>query len=628
MAKFLDKTQIQTPVKRWRDFDNSCQQLTTAFFMRPTIAYAQEYPACKVKCNLKSYARMQPLLKPVLGSVQVHNRAFYIPFRTVWPCWDSFIVASPYTTNSGTLVINSVPTIGNDLIALAFVNPDNGLASKITSLLPSDPESTPFDFASFDYVAASGNTPASFSTTSWGAYRLSPKGRHFMKVLNQLGYRVHFGDLLSVSSLVVCSTEKYSFLPLLCFAKLFLDWMYPAQYAHSGDAAAVDGMFQRQFRYDASEIDLMRICNFTSWAYYGNDYFTSAFDTPTAPSAGYDVGMTIPDITLEYPQLIGSSWTLTNQGVALSSNGTPIGKSVIGANGDLSTRSYPTLFTQYLDDSVKKLTNWQRRHQLVGARVLDRYLSDFGEVPVWEQLKRSQFIGSQSFPIQFQDVMSNADTIQGSDDASAIGAQLGAYAGKGVAYDGHGNFEFSSKEFGMFMIVNTVVPDIAYYQGVNRQIYHKTLTDFLSGEWEDLGTQPVKATELVLGFNEGGANVDAIFGFLPRYSEYKCGKDLITGLFNYNTVNKGLGSLSWSTARSVAASDRHGIGFLRGDDAWQYARIFYGDVKGPESELDKFIFVHRINIKVSMQASPMYDVYEFDEPEGDKIMMQVNGAQL
>lgn len=612
MAKFLDKTQVQTPVKKWRDFDNSCQQLTTAFFMRPTAVYAVELPKHKLKCNLKSYARLQPLLKPVLGSVQVHNRAFHVPFRTVWPCWDSFITASPFTTSQGTMVINNVPTIGNDVIVRSFLNVDNGLAVRLVD-----------NTAAFDFRANDINEH----------YVFTPFGRHVMKVLHQLGYRVNFGDAYAINGtplgkITDVPTDSWSFLPLLCWAKIFLDWYYPAQYAHSGDAAAVDGMFQRNFRYDADEVDFMRIMNFTAWAYYNNDYFTSAFDTPVAPSAGYDVGMTIPDITLSGPMPYGSSvgYYVNPSSVSLDDNGTPYVSSS-GFSASNPSVTYPTFgyVTQYIDTALKKFTNWQRRHQLVGARVLDRYLADFGAVPTWEQLKRSQFIGSQSFPIQFQDVMSNSDTVGGT-ESEPTGAQLGAFAGKGVAYDGKGNFEFSSEEFGFFIIVNTIVPDIAYYQGLNRHVLHKKMTDFISGEWESLGTQPVSGSELAFGYNSGGANVERVFGFLPRYSEYKCGKDLITGLFNYNSVNKGL--MAWSTARSLYAYSSHGIGFLRGDDAWQYARIFYGDVTGPESELDKFIFVHRINIKVSMQASPMYDVYEFDEPEGDDIMMQVNGAKL
>lgn len=622
MAKFLDKTQVQTPVLRFRDFDLSCQHLTTAFFMRPTVTYAKEFPKSKIKCNLKSYARMQPLLKPVLGSVQVHNRAFFVPFRTVWQLWDSMLTGSPYNTPEGTVVVTGVPTVSNALLADFFANTDNGLSS-LVGVIGSN--------TAYDFVYAPAGTAVGF-------YKFTPFGRHIMKVLNQLGYKVCFGNASSDGTKVgFAPGDTFSLLPLLCFCKIFLDWYYPAQYAHSGAAAFVDGLFQRNFRYswnleegNEGATYLKELFDFIAWAYYGNDYFTAAFDTPTAPAVGYDVGMTIPDISAVFNT---NSSNLPRQGfVDISSSFVPGSNSAVHsytpavhlpyiASGSTSA----SVFTQYLDDALKKLTNWQRRHQLVGARVLDRYLADFGVIPVWEKLKRSMFIGSQSFPVQFQDVMSNSDTIQSNGDVVS-GAQLGAYAGKGVAYDGQGNFEFSVEEFGYFIIVNTVVPDIAYYEGLDRNVLHKFPMDFLNGQWESLGTQPLSAAELSFGLNVGAGNVDRIFGFLPRYAEYKVGRDMITGLFNYNSVNQGL--LSWSTARRVNADDVHGIDFLRGDDAWQYARIFYGDVTGSDSELDKFIFVHRINLKASIEARPLYDVYDFDEPEGDKIQMQVNGAQL
>lgn len=77
MAEFVDNVKIQTPVVNYRNFDLSCQQLTTQFFMRTGVAYAKEFPkGSRIRINMKSYCRMQPLVKPVLGSVQVHNRAF------------------------------------------------------------------------------------------------------------------------------------------------------------------------------------------------------------------------------------------------------------------------------------------------------------------------------------------------------------------------------------------------------------------------------------------------------------------------------------------------------------------------------------------------------------------------
>lgn len=577
MANFLDKVQIETAVPPLRDFDLSCQQLTTQFFMRPNIAYAKEFAQSKIRCNLKSYARLQPLLKPVLGSVQVHNRAFFVPFRVVWRPWNSFITNSRWTTSSGSQVLNAVPTVTNAVL-IKVLNQHSDIVT----------QSTPGN--DFDYYYGVNDDKHNFDYV----------GRHYYKILRQLGYAPQFNDDNQI---------VYSALPLLCYAKLFLDWYFPAQYSHVGIAAIIDGIMQRDFRFDMSESDLENILSFTAWCYYKNDYFTAAWDMPTSPSVDSASTFIIPDIT------------------ALSNGGSPddadYHNSVTNQGGDdnilpVISMANTDSISQYNIDSLKALNNYLKRHQLVGARPIDRYLADFGVKLNAEQLNRSVYIGSQSFPIQFQDVVSQSDTQD---------AVLGDYAGKGVAYDGQGNFEYDSDEFGYFIIVNSVEPDIAYCQGLDRNTMHKTTLDFLNNQFEMLGTQAVMQSEAVVAFHDGSetANYD-IFGFLPRYSEYKVGRDSITGLFNLESVNGGL--MAWSTVRLLQPGQSHSLAFMRGDDAWQYARIFYGDVTSPESELDKIFFVHRINIKVAMHARPMYDTYDFDEKYGKEIKVQANGVQL
>lgn len=571
MASYLDKVSIQTPTKKMRDFDLSCQQLTTQFFMRPNIAYAKEFPQAKIKCNLKSYARMQPLYKPVLGSVQVHNRAFFVPFRVVWDPWSSFIVNAPYNTPGLTQILNMVPTVYEGAFVLFFLQ--NGFLTQVS-------QGSPFD------VTFNGNF-----------YEFDYRGRHYYKILRQLGYGLNF----SLRDVIETSGMMFSALPLLCYAKLFLDWYFPSQYAHSGISAGVEGMFNRNFRYDLTVADLNILLPFTAWCYYRNDYFVSAWDNPVSPSDGSWLDdIVFPDITL--PDGL-SDVNLFNGSLG---DGTPV-------------LSFKSSFSQYGVDSLKALTNYVKRHQLVGARVLDRYLADFGVALTAEKLRRSVYVGSQSFPIQFQDVMSNADTED---------APLGEYAGKGVAYGGDGNFVYDTDEFGMFIIVNSVEPDVAYYQGIDRNTLHLRPFEFLNQQYESLGTQPVLKAELnyPIDNRDGMVSEEDLFGFLPRYSEYKVGRDLVTGLFSLPDTNRGM--LGWSTVRQVAVGGSHDIDFMRGDDAWQYARIFYGDVNSPEDERDKFIFVHRVNLKAAMRAMPMYDTYDFDEPEGETIKMQANGVQL
>lgn len=577
MAKFVDKVKIETPVKNWRDFDLSCQQLTTQFFMRTGVAYAKEFPAAKIKMNLQSYARMMPLQKPVLGSVQVHNRVFFVPFRTVWRPFTSFLVQAPINTSGGTIVMTQVPLLAPaDLLVV--------LTNYSTQVGVGD---------AYDFVDLANNPRV-----------LDYQGRHYYKIMRQLGYSPGYNKDVRVSAL-----------PLLCFAKLFMDWYYPAQYAHTGTYAFLDGFFNRNYHYTLTASEITNILEATRCTFYGNDYFVSNWESPVAPVYGtFDTGIVIPDIT--NPDI--GHYDYSN--VVNKSNGTPF---VQGYDNGNNRVTVPYSYTQYVDDSLKALTNAVKRHQLVGARVIDRYLADFQQSLPYESLERSIYVGTQSFPIQFQDVMANSDTVQSSGGV-VTGAQLGDYAGKGTAFDGKGNFEFETKEYGYVIVVNDITPDVAYYQGIDRNICHKTFLDFFQPQFEKLGTQVTLQVEANGDFTSD--DYESIFGFMPRYAEYKTSRDVVSGLFSVNSKNTGL--LAWSTVRQIGVGQTHSFNFLRGDDSWQYARIFYGQVSQASDELDKFIFVHRINLKASLQMSPLYDTYDFDEPEGDEITMQANGTQF
>lgn len=602
MAKFLENVSIQTPTKKLRDFDLSCQHLTTQGFMRPAIVYANEFtPRTKIKCNLKSYARMAPLFRPMMGSVKVRNRAFFVPFRTVWDSFNNFIVEAPeQSSGGGVSVVQQVPYFTLSTLCSVLNSVDFGYAIRF-------PSGESHHNAFYAWSNGVVDTNATLIITDLG--------KQVFKILVALGYPNTLNHITQSEG--DNRDNRLSFLPLLCAAKVAIDWYYPPQYAHSGEFANIEGICARHGFYEATIQDVWSCLKVLEYVYYDADYFTSAWDSPVAPAVGtFDSSVSIPDVTnnsaipmlvVNDPHLVG---TPTNSS-AVPTNGTPF----VGGSGSNGTVVAGGVLTQYVVDALKALTNAQKRHQLVGARVLERYLADFGVVLSDAKMRRSSYIGSQVFPIQIQDVMSNADT---------SGAPLGDYAGKGLAFDGSGDFEFDTDEFGYFLIFNSVVPDVSYVGGVRRQVLHRTRLDFYNPEYDALGTQPLYSSELVETAASMYGYSTRVFGFSPRYAEYKVGLDRLSGDFLLGDYNGGL--LGFSMYRGVPYNVTHSIGFLRGDDNVQYGRVFYG--YNGKDDIDYFYFVHRINLKAVMGASPMYDTYQFDEPEGDDIKLKANGVML
>ena len=308
----------------------------------------------------------------------------------------------------------------------------------------------------------------------------------------------------------------------------------------------------------------------------------------------------------------------------------------------LASTNGGTRITQFGLDALKALTDYVKRHQLVGARALDRLYARFGKSLDSAKLDRSSYIGAQNIPLQFGDVMSHAAT---QDDF------LGSYAGKGIAYGADGNFEFSTDEYGYFVIISSIVPQIGYYQGVDRTNLHLGRTDFWTPEFDQIGNQAIAKMELISPMNpyaeinedtQSGDpgnfatldTVEGIFGYTPRYSEYKIGRDKLTGDFRYASKN-GVGDTSsaWHLFRNVGAYADQGPAYLKhnryfvtGDDWAQYNRVF----NYTNSGVDKFYMIHTFNVTSNSPMHSLYDTYKFEnEDEGaKKVVADVNGVKV
>lgn len=604
MASFLDSIKVKTATDKYTELDLSSDHITTANFMQFNIAYAVELvPNQKIDINMSTFARLQPLPVPTYGKAKIQNRAFFVPFRTIFPAFNDFITDSRHSTADGTTVMyTSVPTFSHETLVSIFSGVEgNQYGQYVDSISEAD--------FSVRITGQFENGQPLFRHI-----KLTRQGRWALKLLNSLGYQFipERGD--------ATDTEiRFSALPLLAVAKVYADWYYPSMYASSPDFAELEAIFNKDTgSTDLAYDDIMRIFRFLQNVNYDSDYFTSAWQNPVAPNDGTYSPMQMQDVTDYYSSLQAHSQITTGQ----STEGTPL---VTGpGNSSLGTLS------QYALNVLRSMTDYLKRHQLVGGRALDRYLSRFGVKLSDEILKRSTYVGTSEQYIQFGDVMSQSDTYNERTDE---GSALGAYAGKGIGYvDGNFSYE-NEKEYGMLIIVSTIVPKTGYYQGIDRSVMHTTRLDYWTPEFDNLGVQAVSKAELyVPDLNQGTlANLNpqaywqSVFGFVPRYAEYKVGKDRLTGDFRVNSINRGMDS--WHTLRIINPSSLSELAinedFVSGDDAVQYSRIFnnYSD------EYDKFIVIHNFNIKSNAPFASYWDTYDF-ESNGKTIVEQANGVKM
>lgn len=577
MASFLDKVKIKTAKNESTKLDLSCDHISTANFMQYNVAYSKEMvPGEKIEINMETFTRLEPMPVPTFGRARINNRAFFVPFRTIFPGWNDFITDSPHVMGGdlGNGQITQVPVITN----ASFVSFYKAYSSLKTEVDESDAIA---NSRLYDIVVNDNGV-----TKYW---KLGSKGRQMLKIFESLGYKIIWDTTARMN---------YSALPLLALGKVYTDWYYNTQYI--GTEASIN--IEKYFKGDSSLsptisdrylISLMQVIDYVN---YDSDYFVSAWDNPVAPANNTYSSLSMSDVTL----------SSQSTAVETTSNGTPA--------------SRPNILTQYAIDALKGLTDYMKRHQLAGARALDRYLARFGITLTAEKLNRSIYIGTANEDIKFGDIMSTADT---------EGAALGNYAGKGIGYQ-TADFNFSTDEYGILIIVSTIQPKAGYYQGVNRNVLHTHRTDFWTPEFDNLGCQAISKAELFVPQHTTIANItnlsNGVFGWTPRYAEYKIGRDNITGDFRYNSMN--VGQEAWHTMREVDYTDAdnivHNLAFVEGRDAGQYSRIFYNT---DADAADKFKVIYHFDIASYSPMKSLYDTYEFEE-KGQDIVMDAGGVKM
>lgn len=137
-------------------------------------------------------------------------------------------------------------------------------------------------------------------------------------------------------------------------------------------------------------------------------------------------------------------------------------------------------------------------------------------------------IGSSRTNIQISDVMSTAESEQG---------YLGEYGGKGVGYGDSETFDFTADKFGVWITITCVVPESGYYQGYLKENRHLNRYQFFNPEFDALGYQVLERGEVMDDYNcdsaawnpHTGFARTAAFGLVPRYSEYKVGRNICNG---------------------------------------------------------------------------------------------------
>lgn len=622
MANFLSKIKINTATDKFSKMDLSCDHVTSQdFFKVRPVYYRELVPKQSIDIRHSCFVRLAPLAKPMYGNVRMVNRAFFVPMRTIFPAWNDFITDATSIIDGNVVKVDSVPQVANSTFAGILAGTIAGATAAGCSTIVT---SGTADFETVD----------SDDLTTFTQYRYTDKGRRVVTILQSLGYNINYGNVYSYLQ----EGDTYvSLLPLLAFAKVKADWFTLGGYPAVANTlyAAIDhfksgGIFGSE---TADNTAIINIFDALADSSYDQDYFTSAWDCPTQPNAAVSsTTASFRDITNDRTGTSGNYDAIV-QSKSSATTGAPSTPAIVsGAGGSFSSYSVTNL-TQYAVDALKSLTDYVKRHQLVGGKALDRMLARFGVTLESEKLNRSVYLGSSTLNIQVSDVMATSDT---------TGAALGDYAGKGIGFDQNGHFSYKTDEYGYLIIISTILPKIGYVQGLNKNNQHISRLDFYTPEFDGLGVQAVSCSEVyndqhtndqLSGAYDAAWDADGVWGYLPRYAEYKASQDFLSGDFRFDSKNANLDSYHlFRIFDPIAQQDydeggliSHNTEFCTGDQI-PYDRVFNTQTDNGNA-IDHFYSIHHFDVNTTAPMSSLFDNYEFED-KGKEVTETINGTQL
>ena len=307
---------------------------------------------------------------------------------------------------------------------------------------------------------------------------------------------------------------------------------------------------------------------FLQFGNWDKDYFSSALPfqqrgvAPALPvsitgNADFSLDFPISLPILNFSNDVGAKVTLSNgapdntrkseayfrQGSGNDSSGvinnvnldtvSPLEGSVSGSDFSATTFNVSDMRVAF------QIQKFMERNARAGVRYTEFIKSHFGVSPTDARLDRPEYLGGMVAPVVVSEVLQTAPT--GASVNSGVENHeniLGDYAGHGItASRDEVVDEYHVEEFGCFMTIMLIKPDVGYMQETPREWLYRDRYDWYFPEFAHLSEQAIMNVELFFVFcsvwdKDGNASDDSlegIFAYQGRYDELRVAHDRVCG---------------------------------------------------------------------------------------------------
>lgn len=495
MANLFRSVPIRKPKSNYFDLSH---EVDTTCNMGSNIPILCEpvVPGDKWRLQTEILVRLAPTLAPIMHRVNVYTHFFFVPNRLIWDDWEKFITRGA----SGEL------TPEYPVIRL-----DNTDVKKLHS-------STLFDYLDFQSVSRNDKIAYGFADAlPFRAY--------------QLIYDEYYRDQ-NLEEAICANVRKQ-------------------------ESNSIGGVpFGSGVSTNPEHNNALLTLRSRAWE---KDYFTSAL---ASPQRGADVRLPLSgtaDVVLKdgvlddpearvyvkgYGVLNDARRNISNDEGVLSQDVSNEGGTstpnpvVVDPNGtlkaDLSNATSATI--NELRRSMR-LQEFLEKTARGGSRYIEQILSHFGVRSSDARLQRPEYLGGGISPIIISEVIQQSQ--------STADSPQGNMSGHGVSAQVTHQFKRFFEEHGYVIGILSVMPKPGYMQGTPRKYLKRDFFDFYWPEFANLGEQAIINEELYADYGKfvghgvdyagnGKNSNDEVFGYTPRYAEYKYIPSRVHGDFRGN----------------------------------------------------------------------------------------------
>lgn len=480
MANQFNSIFVRKP--RRNKFNLSFQnKLTSQFGYLVPFLVQDVLPGDHFKVGASHVIRLQPTVAPVMQNVDIYKHYFFVPYRLIWKQWEEFI--------TGGVSGNSQVTVPYITLGL---NDDNIKYLRSGSLA---------DYLGFPSPETTGGTKSSTRVS--------------INALPFLAYQLIWQEYYRDQNLM---------------GELSIEFPYDSSIAHDNANMQTNLMTIRRRSWRKDE--------FTSalpWPQRSPNSVSLPVNVDTSTTISHVSGATTvigsrPGGTTSSDQLnltTGGGQSAAQPLHITDSNGHFVGTADIDNSSSLRATSVSRASMANIVELRRafKVQEWLEAMARGGARYVEQIRTIFGIKSSDGRLQRPIYLGGTSTPLVMEQTAQTSATT--SDSVQGNLAGIGASVTK--------DFIFSNRfeEHGFIIGLMSVMPRAAYFQGMPAKYLKFDRYDYYWPQFAHIGEQAITKSRLYHNYADTNHNGD-IFGYQPRYAEYRFNNDEIHGEFRTN----------------------------------------------------------------------------------------------